>query len=205
MSDKSKVAKLAVISLISLQALCLPGFAAKEETTALPLSLEEIHAKRKEARSQLMVPSLDGIRGIAYRVVGLKTPDSYEKQMLTRLEQLQLPLFKATELKEGDAPVDAIVQVAFYKTGNNTIAEMSVTQWVSLARSPRTRVRAVTYNDKLFLSGHNPGQAVEKLTDQFVVDFLKANQKQTARAATKSRKGSMEASGSAQKNKSAGK
>lgn len=180
-----------MVSLLSAAALGSVCFA--EEGKPVSLTPEEVHAKRKQARAELMVPSLDGIRGIAYRVVGYKNSEPYEKQMSAKLEQLRVPLFKAVELKEGQGPVDAVVQISFYKTGNNTIGEMTVTQWTTLMRSPRSQVRAVTYSDKVFLPGHKPEHAIDQLTDQFVMDFLKANQKNTASKSTK--KGSLEASG----------
>ena len=86
-----------------------------------------------------------------------------------------MPLFVATKLKPGDAPVDAILQITFYKTANHTIAELSVRQWVSLLRDPKSKVQAVTYSDKVFLTAHEPKEAVTKLGQDFTRDFLKAN------------------------------
>jgi hypothetical protein len=146
-----------------------------ENAPAVPLSLEEIQAKRKEARESLMLPSLEGIRGIAYRVVGYKDYAPLESELHGILKEAGVPLFVATKLKPGDSPVDAILQITFYKTANHTIAELSLRQWVSLLRDPKSKVQAVTYTDKVFLAAREPKEAVTKLGQDFVHDFLKAN------------------------------
>ncbi|HEY9785609.1 MAG TPA: hypothetical protein V6D17_09430 [Candidatus Obscuribacterales bacterium] len=199
-----RLATLLFASLVSSTIFGSACLAAPEEAKgtkepqAVPLTMEEIKTKRKEARETLMLPSLEGVRGIAYRVIGYRNFEPLEKQLAAKLQQLDVPLFPASQLKEGDKPIDAIVQVSYYKTGNNTIAEMTVTQWASLLRSPKTKVRAVTYHDKLFLPGNRPEQALNELSDQFVIDFLKANQKAPEKGPQKA---SAEASGKSPKQK----
>lgn len=167
--------KLASLLLVASLGAAVATPALAENAPTVPLSLEEIQAKRKEARETLMVPSLEGIRGIAYRVVGYKNFQPLEDEMGGILKETGVPLFVATKLKPGDSPVDAILQITFYQTANHTIAELSLRQWVSLLRDPKAKVQAVTYSDKVFLAAHEPKQAVSKLSQDFVHDFLKAN------------------------------
>lgn len=184
--------KLASLLLMaSVGASVCSTAALAESTPSLPLSMEEIKAKRKEARENVMVPSLGGIRGIAYRVVGYKEFEPLESELGNILKETGVPLHVATKLKPGDNPVDAILQITFYKTASHTVADLSVTQWVSLLRDPKTQIKAVTYSDKVWLSSHNPKEAIAQLGNDFVHDFLKANAKSTARS---SRKGNREAS-----------
>jgi hypothetical protein len=75
------------------------------------------------------------------------------------------------------------VQISFLKSGNDSIAELKVIQWVSLLRDPSIKVRAVTYNNKTFFQG-KPEQAVEQLSNEFLIDYLKANQKTEEKKAT---------------------
>jgi hypothetical protein len=150
---------------------------APESAARLPLSIEEIAARRKAVREELMVPSLAGIRGIAYRVVGFKDFQPLEKIMAARLEHLSI---KKIQLMKADGQYkdcDAVVQITFSRAGAHTIAELKVTQFASLLRNPKIVVKAVTYSDKVYSLGHKPEESVEKLCDEFVVDFLKANQK----------------------------
>ncbi len=123
-----------------------------------------------------MLPSLAGIHSLAYRVVGYKNYEPLDKLMAAKLGQLDLPLTPVVKMK-ADSHCDAIVQISLFKAGINTIAELKVTQWVSLIRDPKMQVRAVTYSDKTYFIGHKPDTAIEQLTNEFVVDFLKANQK----------------------------
>lgn len=171
MTLNHKLASLLLAVSFGAAAVTMPA----QAENAPPLSMEEIQAKRKEARETLMVPSLEGIRGIAYRVVGYKNYEPLESELGGILKETGVPLFVATKLKPGDAPVDAILQITFYKTASHTIAELSVRQWVSLVRDPKSKVQAVTYSDKVFLAAHEPKEAVTKLGQDFTRDFLKAN------------------------------
>jgi hypothetical protein len=173
MTLNHKLASLLLAVSLGTAAVAMPAQA--ENAPSVPLSLEEIQVKRREARETLMVPSLEGIRGIAYRVVGFKNFEPLESELGGILKETGVPLFVATKLKPGDAPVDAILQITFYKTANHTIAELSVRQWVSLLRDPKSKVQAVTYSDKVFLTAHEPKEAVTKLGQDFTRDFLKAN------------------------------
>lgn len=187
MTLNHKLASLLLAVSLGAAAVAMPAQA--ENAPSVPLSMEEIQAKRKEARETLMVPSLEGIRGIAYRVVGFKNFEPLESELGGILKETGVPLFVATKLKPGDAPVDAILQITFYKTANHTIAELSVRQWVSLLRHPKSKVQAVTYSDKVFLTAHEPKEAVTKLGQDFTRDFLKANSgKDDKREASDSKK-----------------
>lgn len=191
MSLNKKFASLLLVSTISSICSVPAAFADHHEVGNAPLSMEEIKAKRKEAREELMVPSLDGIRGIAYRVVGYKDFEPLESTLASKLKETGVPLFLATKLKGGEEPVDAILQISFYKTSSHTIADLTVTQWVSLLRDPKSKVRAVTYSDKVFISSHNPKEAIEQLGQDFVNDFLRANSKSTAKGKKETREASV--------------
>ncbi len=181
MTLNHKLASLLLVASIGATLGAAPVQA--ENAPTVPLSLEEIQAKRKEARENLMLPSLEGIRGIAYRVVGYKDYAPLESELGGILKEAGVPLFVATNLKPGDSPVDAILHITFYKTANHTIAELSLRQWVSLLRDPKSKVQAVTYSDKVFLAAREPKEAVTKLGQDFVRDFKKANsEKSTAKS-----------------------
>lgn len=173
MTLNHKLASLLLTASVGAAIVAAPVQA--ENAPTVPLSMEEIQAKRKEARESLMLPSLEGIRGIAYRVVGYKDYAPLELELHGILKEAGVPLFVATKLKPGDSPVDAMLQITFYKTANHTIAELTLRQWVSLLRDPKSKVQAVTYTDKVFMAAHEPKEAVTKLGQDFVHDFLKAN------------------------------
>ncbi|MBC7997864.1 MAG: hypothetical protein IAF58_07970 [Leptolyngbya sp.] len=191
MSLNKKFASLLLVSTISTICSVPAAFADHHEVGNAPLSIDEIKAKRKETREELMVPSLDGIRGIAYRVVGYKDFEPLESILGGKLKEAGVPLFLATKLKGGEEPVDAILQISFFKTTSHTIADLTVTQWVSLLRDPKAKVRAVTYSDKVFIASHNPKEAVEQLSQDFVNDFLRANSKSTDKGKKESREASV--------------
>lgn len=140
-----------------------------------PMSLDEVSAKRRAVRQELMLPSLTGIHSIAYRVVGFKDYEPLEKIMGSKLAQLNIscdPMVKMASMKKG---CDAIVQISFSKLGSHTVGELKVMQWATLERNPKIAIRAVTYSEKSFTKG-KPDSVVEELTNEFVVDYLKANQ-----------------------------
>lgn len=159
--------------------------AATAEDTKQSLTFEEILERRKSVRQELMLPSLEGIRGIAYRVVGYKDFEPLEKAMGKKLADLNMPIVRFVEMKEGQKPVDAIVQITFFKMAEYNMAELTVTQWVSLLRDPKKKVRAVTYKDRYVLPHGKPLDAVNNLTGQFVIDTLQANQKKSTADDTK--------------------
>jgi hypothetical protein len=94
---------------------------------------------------------------------------------LNQLSVKKYPLMKADGRNYKDC--DAVVQITFAKAGIHTISELKVTQWATLERNPKIAIRAVTYSNKLYTIGDKPEKSVEQLTEEFVVDFLKANQK----------------------------
>lgn len=148
------------------------------ETAKVQLpSAEEIKSKRSAVREQLMLPSLAGIRGLAFNVIGFQNPDKAEKQMSDKLKQLSLPVSAFGELKEGSSTVDAMVHVHFIKLDKYAIGEMTVYQWASLLRSPKTNLRVITYRNRVFVPSTGGDQAITELCDQFIADFKKANSK----------------------------
>lgn len=172
-------ASLIVLSWFTFSA---PMLAASEESK--PLSMEEIRTKRRIVREQLMLPSLHGVRGIAYGVVGSKNYETLEKDMAAKLGELGIPLFRFSQLKEGVKPVDALVEIDVFRIGDHTMAELRVRQWVSLLRSPKTQARAVTYANREVVQGTRSDAAVSELAQQFVIDFLKANNRSVQTSTT---------------------
>ncbi len=168
----SAIKALSVLSL--LMALLSPAVQAASGSEP-PMSPDEVTAKRRAIRQDLMLPSLTGIRSIAYRVVGFHDFGPLEKIMGAKLAQLNIscePMVKMASSKKG---ADAIVQISFNKFGSHTVGELKVMQWATLERNPKIAIRAVTYSEKSFTKG-KPDTVVEELSNQFVVDYLKANQ-----------------------------
>lgn len=175
---RSRIQQFVALVLL-LSAGVLPSLAASEsaKTNEVKIpSLEEIQSKRREIRERLMLPSLVGIKSLGYRVVGFKDYAPLEKAMANKLKQLSVHIEPVMEMKN-DSSCDALVQISFVKTGIHLTGDLKVTQWVSLDRNPKIHVKAVTYTEKSFAAGNNAEAAVNSLTEQFVVDFLKANQK----------------------------
>lgn len=186
MSITHRVARallLPVFVLATCGGIC-PATAA-DSPGAVP-SREEIAGKRAEVREKLMVPSLAGIRGLAYGLVGFENADQLEKTMGEKLSKLAIKTTPFGQLKEGTEPVDALVHVHLMKLGKFAVAELSVSQWSTLARNPKSKVRAITYRNRVFVPAASGDQAVAELTDQLVSDFEKANKNATAAAPQKS-------------------
>jgi hypothetical protein len=173
MSVKRNLLTQLFLSVFAVTAFTLPASAAGGANVP---SMEEIQAKRQEIREKLMLPSLVGLKSIAYRVVGFQDYQPLEKEMASKLKQLSIKVEPLMEMKN-DRNIDALVQITFVKTGIHTIGELKVTQWVTLDRDPRIHVKAVTYSEKTYVVGKRAETAVGELTQQFVVDCLKANQK----------------------------
>ena len=171
--------KVIVLILLTLSLRSIASAAASAEQSGLQaaMTLEEIAAQRRALREQTMLPSLHGIRSISYRVVGLKNFETLEKIMASKLEQLNIKTTPLLKSKNDKKPLDAMVQISFTKVDQHMIAELKVTQWTTLIRDPKLSVKAVTYSDKLYLEREKPEEAVEKLSNQLVIDFLKANQR----------------------------
>lgn len=185
MSARNFIIGISAMLFISNSSALMQPVAAAENPAAgkLPMSMEEIASKRRSIREELMLPSLRGIKSISYRVVGYKDFQPLENLMASKLTELKLRQEALSQVKDKEKAFDAIVQISFLKSGNDSIAELKVIQWVSLLRDPSIKVRAVTYNNKTFFQG-KPEQAVEQLSNEFLIDYLKANQKTEEKKAT---------------------
>ena len=175
MSVKRNLFTKLSLSVCAIAAMIAPANAAGGAGPNVP-ALDEIQAKRQEIREKLMLPSLVGLKSLAYRVVGFKDYQPLEKEMGSKLKQLGMKIEPVMGMKN-DRMCDALVQITFVKTGVHTIGELKLTQWVTLERDPRIHVKAVTYSEKTYVLGNRAESAVSELTQQFVVDCLKANQK----------------------------
>ncbi len=194
MSAYRRVVTLLSLPIVALFSVSVPCLSAdetkaekesKDDKAAFP-SAEEIHVKRSSIRESLATPSLDGIRGFAYRTVGFANAERADQKLGTKFEQLGIPLFASGELKEGSEPVDALVQVSYVPLGKYAVTELTVTQWVSLLRSPKTKVRAITYRNRVFAHANVGDNSITELANLFVIDFLKANKKSSPVSSKKS-------------------
>jgi hypothetical protein len=124
-----------------------------------------------------MVPSLKGIRGLAYVVVGPEDGGpKLDKLVRNKLDQLKLPISPMRSLKPGFKPMDAILEIKVIKSPDSHLSvHLSVTQWCTLLRAPEIKVKAVTYSDNLSARPGNLNEVIADLTSQFVINFLKAN------------------------------
>jgi hypothetical protein len=137
---------------------------------------DDVRTKRVSARRDLMMNSLKGIRGLAYGAIHADGSAQLEKTMVQKLKQLEIPLHPFSTLKQGAKPIDGLLEVKISKVPNANYVQLNLIQWVSLLRQPRTEVRAVTYHDATLSDDADLNRAVDQLTEQFVVDVLKANQ-----------------------------
>ena len=156
---------------------CCLAASVEDSKVAIP-TLKEIRTMRQSAREALMLPSLEGIRGLAYGIVGVKDAEPLEKQMSSKLSSMGIPIVRLDDLKDGVKPIDAIVEIKVERAGDDTVLDLIVTQWVSLLRSPKTQARAVTYRNHAIVPGTNLDTTVSELSNQFVADYLTANEKQ---------------------------
>lgn len=167
---------LALMSLLISSGAAFSEGDSKDATKAL--SIEELRAHRHTLRNDLMLPSLKGIRGLAYGIAGTY-PEGFElhKAMENRLGQLSIPIKKIEELEPGvTKPVDGILQLKVLRAGSNSaLVELSLMQWVTLDRDSKNSVRAITYTDQSICGRSHIQESAAHLMDQFVIDFQKAN------------------------------
>ncbi|MDZ4832953.1 MAG: hypothetical protein SGJ27_04055 [Candidatus Melainabacteria bacterium] len=150
----------------------------KDKESTKPLSIEEMRAHRQTMRSDLMLPSLKGIRGLAYGIAGTYPEGSeLNKAMENRLGQLSIKIKKYEELEPGiTKPIDGVLQMKCLRTGSNSaLVEIFLVQWATLDRDPKTGVRAITYTDQAVCGRHNVKETAIHLLNQFIIDFQKAN------------------------------
>lgn len=179
MSERKRCSALLCLFLFCSFSICAQAALSASESKGAgsALSLEEISAKRRTLREELMLPSLAGLQGIVYRVVGFKNYEPLEKHLAGKLAQLKIPAVPYLKAEAEKKPCDAILQISFFKTGSNTTGELKLIQWVSLLRNPKISVRAVTYDNKAFQRDARPETLIDELAGEFVLDYLKANQK----------------------------
>ncbi|MGD9680603.1 MAG: hypothetical protein AB7W16_05400 [Candidatus Obscuribacterales bacterium] len=140
-------------------------------------SLDDMRDHRQKLRKDLMIPSLQGLRGISYGIPGTHPFPDVEKVVETRLKQLPIPVSKIKELQSGETkPVDGILQVKILGGGGDmNVVELTVTQWAKLMRDPSVTVRSITYHDQAVTHRKVVRDTVGKMVNQFVLDYLQAN------------------------------
>ncbi len=146
---------------------------SREKKTA---SMEDIRSKRNLVRRDLMFPSLRGIRGLAYGAIADDHSKELEAAMIKHLKQLDIPIYSFSSLKSGVKPIDGLLELKVVKVPTAERVQLNLYQWVSLLRQPKTEIRAITYNDASLCTSDKLETTTEELTNQFVVDVLKANQ-----------------------------
>jgi hypothetical protein len=191
---KNMLSRSLKISLLLSVALCSFNSVQAEESsttvtttttsssttsTASP-TLAEMEGHRHKMRDDLMTPSLKGIRGISFGIPGHYADASAEQTALNKLKQLPVPVSKIVDLKHGETrPVDAILQVKVLETGTDSrMVELSLLQWCKLSRNGQ-EVKSVTYSDQTVTHKTTVNDTIGKMVNQFVLDFMKANHKQT--------------------------
>jgi hypothetical protein len=165
--------------------LAEPTVASASPTNVTAPSLEELLTQRRNVRRELMLDSLKGIRGLGYGVIHADDTVTLNAMMQQKLKQLDISLYPFSALKPGVKPVDALLEIKVSKTPGANYVQINLFQWVSLIRPPKTEVRAVTYHDSLLSDDTDLDKSIAQLTDQFVIDFLRANQKSTITPKTK--------------------
>jgi hypothetical protein len=153
-----------------------PTVAAASPAKSATPTTEEVRLRRHAVRRELMYPSLKGIRGLAYGTVEGNNAVELQTAMLQQLKHLDIPLFEFKTLKSGVKPVDGLLEIKIVKVPSANYVQLNLIQWVSLLRQPKAEVRAITYHDSMISEDENLKKSVTQLTEQFVVDVLKANQ-----------------------------
>lgn len=165
---------------IALMSLLISSGAAfcEDKDASKPLSIEDMRAHRHTLRNDLMLPSLKGIRGLAFGIAG-SYPEGLElhKAIETRLAQLGITIKKIEELEPGvTKPIDGVLQLKCLRAGSHSaLVEITLVQWVTLDRDPKNGVRAITYTDQTICGRNSIQETAAHLVDQFVIDFQKAN------------------------------
>lgn len=169
------VLTLSCLTLAAQWTLAAEKKAVKEN--AKEPTLETMRAHRIKLREDLMVPSLKGIRGLGYGTPGHCPYPGLDKTIQNSLKQLSVPMCKISELENGvTKPIDALVQIKVLAAGTKfSMVELTVTQWCSLIRDPKLKVRTITYTDQAVTSDGMVPVTVARMVDQFVIDFMKAN------------------------------
>ncbi len=187
-----QVLALSVASLLPLLAAqpTLADEASKSSDGKSEPSMEKLRGHRIQLREELMVPSLKGIRGLAFGLPGHYPDQNLNQAIENGLKQLPVPTKKMTELEPGvTKPIDALLQVKVLGAGKqHSVVELTVVQWCSLVRDPAVKVRTITYKDQAVTTHPFVKDTVSKMVDQFVIDFMKANKNSSAAEGQKASK-----------------
>ncbi len=175
--------KLLLLPLAISALLISPARAAGESEAAAGSekskpSIEEMRGHRRLMRDELMIPSLKGIRGIAFGVPGHSPKDlQLEEAIEGRLKQLPILVKKYQDLENGvTKPIDAFLQIKCLGAGTRfAVVELTLTQWCSLNRDPNITARTITYTDQAVSSQSMMKNTALTMVDQFIIDYQKAN------------------------------
>ncbi len=175
--------KLLLLPLAISALLISPAKAGTDGSEAagsekLKPSIEEMRGHRRQMRDDLMIPSLKGIRGLAFGVPGHCPKDAeLEEAIEGRLKQLPIIVKKYQSLENGvTKPIDAFLQIKCLGAGERfAVVELTVTQWCSLSRDPNITARTITYTDQAVSSHSMLKHTAMSMVDQFIIDFQKAN------------------------------
>jgi len=172
---------LALLALSSLLISSAPAFAQDSDTKSSDrkeASIEDMRSHRQTMRDDLFLPSLKGIRGLAFGMAGAY-PDGLEldKALEGRLKQLPILVKKYEELEPGvTKPIDGVLQIKCLGAGpRHAMVELTLSQWTSLVRDPSISSRTITYTDQAVCHRSSIKETAVHLINQFIIDFQKAN------------------------------
>lgn len=110
------------------------------------------------------------------------------------------------DLKSGETkPIDAFLQLKVLGAGDRfSVVELTLYQWCTLTRDPSISVKTITYTDQVVTSNTMIKDTCEKMLNQFVLDYLKANQAGSKKEANVESEKSDKAASKKKKSKGAG-
>ncbi|MBX3076954.1 hypothetical protein KF913_23795 [Candidatus Obscuribacterales bacterium] len=180
----------AALSALLISSLPVSAEDTDSKEDKKPLSIEEMRTHRTAMREELFLPSLKGIRGLAYGVAG-SYPEGLElhKAIDNRLKQLPILVKRIEDLEPGvTKPIDGVLQVKCLGAGGRfALVELTLSQWCSLERDPKISVRTITYTDQAVCSHSLIKETADHLINQFIIDFQKVNNKVGAAPAESSK------------------
>lgn len=170
----------ATLSTLLISSLPVSAEDSEAKDGKKELSIEEMRTHRTAMREELMLPSLKGIRGLAFGVAG-SYPEGLElhKAIDNRLKQLPILVKRIEELEPGvTKPIDGVLQLKCLGAGARyALVELSLSQWCSLDRDPKITVRTITYTDQAVCNRALIKETADHLVNQFIIDFQKVNNK----------------------------
>ncbi len=154
-----------------------PGYNRDELVKYLEKGDEQFDRNCDSLRYRLYGPTLQGARKILFGYIG---PSELQDRVNSKISQCNVETIQinspSNKNYQFDEQQDLFILITAKSVSDSYVVKLALQQQFALPKKPDFLVLATTYENTLDVPKNELKKGIDKVLDQFVIDFLKANQ-----------------------------